>query len=573
MSEQEKYEELIRQKFAEKEFIFNEENWEKAEKMLDSGKRSKKIFGWSMVFLIGVVTGSFLMFFLTREGQHSAKNDAHAVLKNTRRTEEITTPLNRTTSNDQKSNSSSSQQTTETANGNEDPLTTTSPKTENEPEFHSSANENRTDAKTHKTTIAPSKVKGNRSNEMLTNAEQLADEDTRSAGNDLKKHKQTSTLSGKEDMAKATKKIKNKKSVSRDESPEVAVNSEVSGKDAVIGTNKKLKTKNTASGKNTTTEKEETATLALNKTKKSSGKKVAKTVVKDTSSEQAKETVEAMKGEQAAADSSAQLAVTAETAKEDVASTDSVKQQEIALVSADSTLKADSVVTPPIAKENVVAPSLPLDGLATTTIFSMDAGAHAQLGWQYSDTIEGRGITPIAGISLTHYFNQKWSAVLGVQYNCIAYLKASTKNITSTTYSFGAVTTSATVKPGILNYVNVPFLIQYHFNNANAVLIGGTGGLLLNKKSAVETQTFYTTPDSTNPSYKTYYQNYYKHSFNSYYASVCVGYRRKISSHFNLTAMIHYGLSDVKKNTFFLRNAVERDSGLKLILSYNIFDF
>ena len=39
MSEQEKYDELIRQKFAEKEFIFNEENWEKAEKILDLSKR------------------------------------------------------------------------------------------------------------------------------------------------------------------------------------------------------------------------------------------------------------------------------------------------------------------------------------------------------------------------------------------------------------------------------------------------------------------------------------------------------------------------------------------------------
>src|ERR1035437_6693832 len=60
MTEQENFDELIRQKFAEKEFVFNEENWEKAEKKIDSTRRLNKIAKWSTIFIIGLFSGVFL---------------------------------------------------------------------------------------------------------------------------------------------------------------------------------------------------------------------------------------------------------------------------------------------------------------------------------------------------------------------------------------------------------------------------------------------------------------------------------------------------------------------------------
>lgn len=563
MSEQEKYDELIRQKFAEKEFIFNEENWEKAEHMLDSAKRSKKILSWGLIFLIGVFTGSSIMFFITKDGQHSVKVDPHAVLKTTQHTEEITTPVNgkaQTSAPVKDQELTTSQKINTSSVKNEESvavdevteeqvsLSSHSLKTENATSIHSSESEAPVNTKTNKNNFVASRVKKSRnSSEIPVQQQEQPDVVNSNAVIAGKEFKQPTAVSGKEYTKHTNKKIKDK----------------VSGKQA-----------------ETSEIKEVANPLALNKvTQKSSTVKPIKEVKNNASEQVKEETGKNIKSEGTEpADSSGLESITAsnnlnvtETAKKPPgALSDSVKQEEIVLVTADSTLpKVDSA----IAKETVVAPSLPIDGLATTTIFSVDAGLHAQLGWHYSDTIEGRGITPIAGIGITHYFNQKWSASTGVQYGCIAYLKASTKNMTSTAYSFGAVTTSTTVKPGILNYLNIPLTLQYHFNDANALLFGGTYGLLLNKKSEVQIQTSYVKPDNTNPTSKTYYKNYYKQSFNNFDASLCVGYRRKISSHFNLTAIVNYGLSDVKKNKFFARNVVERDSGIKLILSYNIFDF
>ena len=62
MSEEDKFDEIIRSRFSEKEFLFDEENWEKAEAMLDSGKRRKSAVKWSAIFLLGLFAGVALMF-------------------------------------------------------------------------------------------------------------------------------------------------------------------------------------------------------------------------------------------------------------------------------------------------------------------------------------------------------------------------------------------------------------------------------------------------------------------------------------------------------------------------------
>src|SRR3990172_7307148 len=61
MSEEDKFDEIIRSKFSEKEFLFDEENWEIAEAMLDSARRRKSAVKWSAVFLIGLLAGVGLM--------------------------------------------------------------------------------------------------------------------------------------------------------------------------------------------------------------------------------------------------------------------------------------------------------------------------------------------------------------------------------------------------------------------------------------------------------------------------------------------------------------------------------
>lgn len=102
-----------------------------------------------------------------------------------------------------------------------------------------------------------------------------------------------------------------------------------------------------------------------------------------------------------------------------------------------------------------------MDGLASTNLFHIDAGANAQLGWKYLNTKEAQGITPVVGVSALHYFNQKWSvSMLGVHYSSIAYLKTNTFNAV-VNYSFGVTNQTSTFKPYTLHYVGVPVSINY----------------------------------------------------------------------------------------------------------------
>lgn len=65
MSNQEgQFDELIRQKFAEKEFIFNEENWEKMENKIASERKIGRITLWSSIFSIGLISGIAISYLL-----------------------------------------------------------------------------------------------------------------------------------------------------------------------------------------------------------------------------------------------------------------------------------------------------------------------------------------------------------------------------------------------------------------------------------------------------------------------------------------------------------------------------
>src|SRR3954468_16779447 len=101
----EEFDDIIRQKFAEKEFIFNEANWEKAEMKMDAAKRFKKILWWSSIFSIGLIAGIFLMWFLISNKHDdnksiSGNNSARTIVNNQHNlsTPALTTNTDHTTS-------------------------------------------------------------------------------------------------------------------------------------------------------------------------------------------------------------------------------------------------------------------------------------------------------------------------------------------------------------------------------------------------------------------------------------------------------------------------------------------
>ena len=77
MSEEEKFDELIRSRFSEKQFLFDEENWEKAEAIIISQRRNQKLIKWTGIFMIGLFSGIGIMLpFVLHESHNNNKNIA-----------------------------------------------------------------------------------------------------------------------------------------------------------------------------------------------------------------------------------------------------------------------------------------------------------------------------------------------------------------------------------------------------------------------------------------------------------------------------------------------------------------
>ena len=555
MSEQEKYDELIRQKFAEKEFLFNEENWEKAEKMLDVSKKSKKIFWWGSIFVIGLITGVCIMFLFTK---------GHPP------TQELVTDQSTQLKSIEKNHSSLSSGTTE----------------------ENVLKKNETDDLTIKReTESPSPAPDKNENHSGTTSEILNNDDHQSS-------QPSSPLLSKKNIPatgnfkNASTQRKEKKqngigwSTTDDEEP-ISFEENTSGnsisdknKSLPAASHKKIKKNKineATSNEDTQMALTEKKLMASHTTKQKIKEK--KREPKEISSALAKKDIQKKdldKKGTTITDSSEQAEIKDSVMLQEMdkkqlvvgdSLPDSVKQ-EIKKPGADSIpQKADSVL-----KKELLQP-LPMDGLASVTLLTIDAGAHAQLGWKYGDTMEARGVTPIIGIGVTHYFNQKLSFCSGIQYGSVAYLKASSKKFSSTTYSFGSTTTETIIKPGVLNYLVIPLAIQYHFNERDAVFAGGNFSFLLNKKNKIELNYSHVVSVGLTESNDKTTGNYYANSFNPLDAAACIGYRKKIISHFTITAIANIGLLDIKKNSFFSQNKFERNSGLKLVLSYAIFDF
>jgi hypothetical protein len=534
MSEEEKYDELIRQKFAEKEFMFNEANWEKAEAMIDSSRKTKKVFRWSVVFLIGLITGIFLMFPLIKNNPSQSSAEHKKSADSSMVTDRLSTQPateNKEIADHVKSSINSSRGADE------------SPVTKNETLS--------TKNKAHNI-VLPDQLQKNKFSTVSgvsdSNNAQYQPESkvTSDVGRNSKKNKQASEA----DQDHFQNAESNKKRLVQQNKK--GNNPSGNEKDAFALLNETAKSSTLKKKKDAKEEVKEGKAIADNKENEAK----TKFAKKDLS---AAETMDSTLVENKAAE---------EIAAKIDALNDSTKQEEKKLAVADSVQKSDSAKA--VSQDKSITPAL--DGPANVTFLSIDAGINGQLGWKNNGITEARGLTPVIGLGITHAFNQTWSVCAGVHYNGIGYLKGDSKTSSFTTYDFGSTTTIITTKPRFLHYISIPLAIQYHFNDKNAILAGGSLSYLLNAKSKVEEHVTYVRPIDSLSAAQSSNSDYYAKTFNVFDAAVSIGYRRKISSHFSIAAIANFGLLDIKPNSFFLQNTFERNSGLKVILSYNLFN-
>lgn len=588
MKEQENFDDLIRQKFAEKEFVFNEENWEKAEKKIDSTRRFSKISLWTSIFIIGLFVGvGITLLFVGNEKNENTKNISEINLQEDNKTESISkenTSIENTNSNLSPSqlneNSSTSQKTDE----KEIP---------SEAESTSIIND---DQKTEKGSSIPinSNIQTEKLNKNVQNLSPAALKDSKKESIKTKKENKISDTEAKLIAQKTVAPDKQiQKNISKElEEPVNEISIKAEDNSIVVEKNSE---KNKEAAPETTTDKVETINKeeqakALNTEQNEKVIYATETIAKDQSEKNSEKNnsdaplnTVTQKKEQVNEPNSELALLTENTEKKINAGVDSsghteviLPEKELAIANLDSTN---------VSQENKSIPPPPAPpGLASATFFSVDAGTNFEFGWQYPDASEAAGFNPVLGIGITHYINQKWALQSGVEYGSIAYLKASHKVFTSTTYGFGSTSVDKVINTKTLHYAIVPLLFQYHFNDKNAISVGGSISYLVNSKSKVTINTTTIAPmvldsNQTGPvenqtvSTHSTETGYYTNAFNKWDASLAIGYRRRLSQKFSLAAIANIGLLDVKDDTFFSREMDERNVGLKIIISYNLFEF
>ena len=543
MSEEEKFDALIRSRFSEKEFLFDEENWEKAEAMIDSSKRKKSAIKWSAIFLLGLFAGVALMLPFTKWTNPSS--GGFAGNRNEKSVNEIA-ELN-------------------------DKVKTGSEIAEIRKEEHENFSEKSPSdkSKENKNIVSqqPAKKQTHKNEEIQSDEKELS--------NLNKNQKAVADISHPE---LKTENYPKEKMLASNESNE---NASGVKKESQVITNQ------------IPPPEEQTHKKELKETK------AADEILQNTFTDN--NIVEENIHKNSSSPAPKESAVTTQTIQPDSSFVQSHPINQISVLQTekknDSVNKPSlvSVITPP-AKDSVkLVPDPPAEAsaqagssvvvsqnnsvaqpvaqsLTSATIFSLDAGTNYEMGWSYNDTTEGRGFNPVFGIAITHYFNPKWSLYSGIQYGSIAHLKASQKTFSSTTFDFGYNSVDTIVDTKLLYYAVLPIQFHYHFNNKNSIGIGGSVSYLVNTKSNVIINNMSGASSAPTVTQKTEI-GYYAGVFNQWDASLAVAYRRRISEKFSISASANYGLIDIKSNSFFSRDKFERNIGFKLILSYNLFDF
>jgi hypothetical protein len=486
MSEQEKFDDLLRSKLEERDFPFDETNWDKAEGMIERSEKKRRYGFIALIFFAGILAGAGIMYPIMHTTNSSTITSTQSLTQTN-----VTSAQNQTTVT--QATVTPSQQSS-----NEAVTTTTTS----------------TSANTNSSSQQVASVDNSTTRQSSNVVPQVANVST-SGTEKHNKHKHPaaktdSTTATAYDYVRPSSKKTTRRKVHYTQPEENSITPIVSDNN---------NTSQTIAKKDVSPTTNSVQPNAVNKTAEQNNNT---TTVKDTTNK-----------------------------TQAVATTDSIKKH-------DSTTTASAVATNN-QQQPVQTPKY------THTLFSVDAGAGYSLGWMKEGATQGNGVSPVLGISVTHYFSTNISALIGLQYNSLTNINTLYSN-TSQLYDFGAVSDVTSVTLKTLYYVALPIKFQYSINSNNMVSVGANILYLLNSNSNVVSynQNYFGTSGYTSAN-----KMGYMDGLNNLDAQITLAYRRKIQR-FTATLEGYYGLLDIEKNSFFNNNVFERNSGLRIMISYDI---
>ena len=515
-----KFEKNVKNNYGNQEFPFDEQNWEKAAKLIDASRQGKNRGGIFLLSAVALLCTTGLVYYF------GFSDSNKALQKNNLASNQVVTANETVVANKEIA------QVNETSTINNDAkVNSNSNATENNSNETAIVNEV---AKTNSSTV---KSNSKNTTGVITNEKNVAENKASNLTNETKAEEKTANSNPtSESTPNNTQNSKSEKSTQKSGSKNTIPT--VLGATIAQNTTKPSNTTNTTNNENANTNKIG--------------------IITNTS--------------------------VAEPTEEKTATvTDSTNAIVSASIKPTESVVVDSVPAIRKSRADSLAAMMPKgDGVSYATnvkekhnaknILFMEAGTTYLLGWNGGGKNEADGFNLLAGVNFQHYFTGSIAAQIGVQYSTIGNLTHTSHTISTVKYDLGVEQDVTSIKYQTLHYLVAPIKLTFNAGDKNIIGIGANVAYLLNSNSKKEKyKTYSSDPNATKNNLTSTKESGYVQGFNPYDIQISASYRRKLYKGLSAQAEFFYGLTDTKNNSFFKSNVFDRNVGFKISLCYDLF--
>lgn len=136
-------------------------------------------------------------------------------------------------------------------------------------------------------------------------------------------------------------------------------------------------------------------------------------------------------------------------------------------------------------------------------------------------------------------------------------------------YNFGKHVETTTITTQRLYYLEMPVYAHYYIGGRHSILGGISANYLLQAKSEVSSNTVneYTESAQSESSFG------YMNGIENWDFALTAGYEFMLSQKLTLGARASYGLTDISKNSYYNNDVFDRNTMLRIMLKYQIFNY
>jgi len=526
MNEEEKLSNIINSRFSEEEFPFDEENWEKAEKLIDDLRKNKKRRRWAFIFFVGLVCGISISIPFIINTDSENKLTENKTIKRTKM------PL---TDKNKKSEIKANEKQEEKRNSVAPPQNTNTEKPVKTNPTENKAVENK------KAVISSSGDKKENKPNKNNSSPHIAV---------VKKEKSapivSPSITKNENINKSVS--NNSVTVIKEEKSNPIVPAEIVKEEKTnVIMKSKNKNENSASFDNSVSAKKEipvtVAPIPPVKTEENKTKEVAPQTNNGI--------------------------VTTENPK---SGKDTVTNQPKTITENISPLVIDTASKPiiPIVATTKDTAKKKTDSTAKANVWALSVAG----GVSYHERTSL--LNPIVGVEITKSVSRKWKIGSGLYYThlTLSGIDSPVRTFSTNNYDFGCKSTLTEIAITKLQYAMLNVFTEFNINSKNSLVIGANVFYLFTVENTITTFNHVTVGGAQKSNTQIQFTSGYLTGLSPYDVGLTCGYRRKIFRKLDAGLYANYGLISIINNNYAGASNFSaltlKNYSLQLVLKYNL---